>query len=304
MTAATWPSRAIEWLWPPAPAADAPSLDVDRRAALDVARLTRDLTADVMARAPSLDGPSPEVTTRVVVRALLRESLWQSLRVRGREARDLDALSGTAADTPAVREALTAHNVASTDALDAQVIALRDAVDALIARDEANVTQGPARWAARLTRSGVAALCVAALVVAAPRALVRLRPDVAPTSAWRASSTQNGYPTQGVGFHPREGEANIFFQTAVEDAPSIEFDLGSTRGVAMVSVQNRLDCCQDWAVPMVVELSADRRQWVEVARRVEPFYFWDATFRRASARYVRLRVPRATSLHLGRVSIR
>lgn len=296
------PSRALAWLWPPAPAVDRTPTDPAQRAAVDAARLARELADEALARGASLDGPSPEVSSRVVARSLWREAVWQSLRARGPASRDLDALSGTDADTATVRAAMTAPDECHVDDLDAHNDALRGAVDALLGPG-VTVTSS-SRWATRLTRTGLALAALAGVVVMAPRAMVRMRSDVAPTSAWRASSTQNGYPTQGVGFHPREGEANIFFQTGVEPAPWIEFDLGAARAVAMVSVQNRLDCCQDWAVPLAVELSTDRARWVEVARRVEPFYFWDATFPRASARYVRLRVPRATSLHLGRVAIR
>jgi hypothetical protein len=58
-------------------------------------------------------------------------------------------------------------------------------------------------------------------------------------------------------------------------------------------------------VPLVVELSNDTRGWFQVARRDEVFYDWRPEFAyRYLARYVRLRVARATELQLTRVEIR
>ncbi|MBK8693409.1 MAG: discoidin domain-containing protein [Deltaproteobacteria bacterium] len=112
-------------------------------------------------------------------------------------------------------------------------------------------------------------------------------------------------PTAARGFDTTsEGLPNIFFQTQSEPAPWIEFDLGSPRDITLVRVVNRLDCCRDWANPLVVEASDDRARWRQLARREEPFDTWRAVFPETRARYVRLRVPRPTQLNLSWVEIR
>jgi hypothetical protein len=131
-----------------------------------------------------------------------------------------------------------------------------------------------------------------------------LRPDLAPSASWRVSTTELGFEASGRGFLPPEGGPNVFFQTLIEDSPWIEFDLGAPRAVRGVSVNNRLNCCQDYAVPLVVELSDDAKQWTEVARREQRFYTWTEWFPESQARYLRLRVARRTLLHLGSIEIR
>jgi len=100
-----------------------------------------------------------------------------------------------------------------------------------------------------------------------------------------------------------DGSNTHFFSTQAEDSPWIEFDLGSIASISYVRVINRLDCCQERAVPLVIEVADQRRTWSEVARREESFVLWSATFRRRPARYVRLRVARPSILHLSYVEI-
>lgn len=160
------------------------------------------------------------------------------------------------------------------------------------------------RMRSRVTRLTVLAMALAAIALLGPGVRRALKPDLARAARWRASTTMGPLPQQGVGFHPREGEGNFFFQTQIEGEPWIEFDLGATRTIETVTVQNRLDCCQDWAVPLVIEVGDEARRWREVGRRVEPFYFYTALFARTPARFVRVKVSRMTSLHLGAVKIR
>ena len=131
-----------------------------------------------------------------------------------------------------------------------------------------------------------------------------LRPELARNAPWRVSSTLPEYPAAGRGFSTLEGGPDIFFHTRTEAEPWVEFDLGAGASVESVRVQNRLDCCRDRAALLVVECSADAATWRELARRAEPFYEWTATFARTPARYVRLRAPRTTTLHLAAVEIR
>jgi len=130
-----------------------------------------------------------------------------------------------------------------------------------------------------------------------------MRADLAPGASWRVSSSELAFAASGRGFQPPEGGPNVFFQTLVEDSPWIEFDLGAPRALRGVSVNNRLDCCQDFALPLLVELSDDGTQWREVARRDHRFYYWTEWFPESQARYLRLRVARRTLLHLGPIAI-
>jgi hypothetical protein len=94
------------------------------------------------------------------------------------------------------------------------------------------------------------------------------------------------------------------FHTKEQDNPWVEFDLGAVKRVHIVELENRTDCCQERAIPLVIEVSTDHKAWKEVARQEEDFQEWEATFPRTPARYVRLRVPRKTVFHLHTVKIR
>jgi hypothetical protein len=98
--------------------------------------------------------------------------------------------------------------------------------------------------------------------------------------------------------------ADIFFHTLPQNEPWIDFDLGSVKTIKRVDVRNRSDCCSERAVPLIVEISKDDKTWVQVARRDTDFSGWSANFPAQKARYVRLRVPRSTTLHLEDVAVR
>ena len=97
---------------------------------------------------------------------------------------------------------------------------------------------------------------------------------------------------------------NAFFHTTEEDSPWIEYDLGAPTVLHRITILNRSDCCQDRALPLVIELSSDQNQWDEVDRAVSPFATYRASLEGNTARYVRLRVARRSVLHLEKVVIR
>lgn len=194
--------------------------------------------------------------------------------------------------------------VLPTATLDADVDALGAALDAALTAREPATWTPTARWIVRARRFALALGFVALVGAGLSQAALSLRTDHAASAPWQASSASEGYAARGQGFHPFEGRANIFFQTGVEAEPWVRFDLGAPRTIRVVRVQNRLDSRQEWAVPLVVEASGDGAVWRELGRRVEPFYYWQLRVRPTTARWIRLRVDRPTSLHLGRVEIR
>lgn len=157
---------------------------------------------------------------------------------------------------------------------------------------------------ARLLRlvsvTGILVACAVALVLFQRGA--ESRSDLARGKPWTASSK---YPEGGCPSPAQScpGESRYFFSTNEEDAPWFEVDLGRVEQVSAVRVHNREDCCSDRAVPLVVELSRDRKTWNEVARRTTDFRSWKASFATTPARWVRLRVPRRTYLHLTSVRV-
>lgn len=147
----------------------------------------------------------------------------------------------------------------------------------------------------RWLRLGLAGLAV--LVIAYGLRVWALGPNLVEHKPWRTSSAYSGCTASS----PCEG---IFFHTNQEDNPWIEFDLQGVKPVKRVEVANRPDCCEDRAVPLIVEVSTDQKNWTEVAKRETDFTTWTASFPKKTARYVRLRVPRATQFHLKDVVVR
>jgi F5/8 type C domain len=126
--------------------------------------------------------------------------------------------------------------------------------------------------------------------------------DVAAGKAWVASSGYEwGFARSGT--TDKFGADDLMFHTGTEQNPWLVVDLGALERVRRVVLENRQTCCQERAIPLIVELSADGINWHKVAYRKEPFNRWEARFRRQRARFVRLRVPRVTALHLRRVQV-
>jgi hypothetical protein len=97
--------------------------------------------------------------------------------------------------------------------------------------------------------------------------------------------------------------ANIMFHTNEELNPWFEIDLGRPHSIRRLSVKNRTDCCLERAVPLLAEVSTDRSTWKQVARQDTSFTLWEPRFPSVKARYLRLRVPRLTALHLEQVKV-
>jgi hypothetical protein len=158
--------------------------------------------------------------------------------------------------------------------------------------------------AGRIGRLGALSVSLVVLAGGTSYGLSRMLapPDLTPGASWRASSVYAGCDLKA---HTCDGNAtDVFFHTQQEQNPFIEYDLGSQKQVRRVDVTNRSDCCQERAIPLLVELSDDRKQWREVARRAETFRSIKLSFAPTEARYVRLRAADDTWLHLEKVAIR
>lgn len=152
-------------------------------------------------------------------------------------------------------------------------------------------------------RSGgvVAAVLVIAMLVNSG-VQVALRPkNLAEGKPWRTSSAAlSCVPAE----HNCGGtKTDILFHTQEEESPWFEIDLGAAASISAATVRNRTDCCQDRAIPLVLEVSDDKATWREVAKREAAFVTWNVEFPAQTARYVRARALRRTILHLDGVLV-
>jgi len=100
-----------------------------------------------------------------------------------------------------------------------------------------------------------------------------------------------------------DGNRNdLGFHTNNQDNAWVQLDLGSEKRIRKVVVYNRSTNAQR-AVPLVVEVSKDQREWKEVARRDEQFAIWTAEFSPKRVRYVRLRLLHKDFLHLNEIEV-
>lgn len=149
------------------------------------------------------------------------------------------------------------------------------------------------RWQAAVrVLQRVGALAVVLAVVAGIAALMRTRPPPPGLLAGRAFKTSSKLPHDS-------GNPKLLFHTDLELRPWVEWEFGQPTRLREVVVSNRSDCCDERALPLVVEVSDDHTRWTQVARRTEPFGAnLTIAFTETSARYLRLRVDRESYLHL------
>jgi hypothetical protein len=96
---------------------------------------------------------------------------------------------------------------------------------------------------------------------------------------------------------------NLGFHT--DNAPNqwVMIDLGATKSISKVVVYNRVECCQERAIPLRLEVSDDGTNFKKVVDRTEEFDVWTAKGLDAKGRYVRLRHLGANFLHLAEVEV-
>jgi len=228
-------------------------------------------------------GPEPEAPSRDLM------ALWA-------ERRPETLLSEMEPDTvEAVRRSLVDAAPDSLDASDDDAKKARAFAEALVA-----VLDAPGRQVRRLLARRWAAISGLALLLVVLGLVVRWQFIIGPNlAAGRPLQTSSRW----AGCSADVNCVPLMFCTDNDPGPWVEFDLDRPRRVHRVDVTNRPDCCTDRAIPLVVETSVDHATWKEVARRDADFTTWTAEFPRTPARYVRLRVPRPSLLHLQDVEI-
>jgi NedA-like, galactose-binding domain len=147
----------------------------------------------------------------------------------------------------------------------------------------------------RWLRLAAAAAALIAIVVFIRSVVVG--PNLADRTHMRVSSQQPGCAQD-------PGCTDAMFHTSGEDHPWVEFDLGKTQTIHVINIVNRVDCCQDRAVPLIAEISTDGAHWKQVGRQDKEFKDWKVKFPRTPARFVKLRVEKWTLFHLADVTIR
>jgi hypothetical protein len=184
--------------------------------------------------------------------------------------------------------------------------AAADADAAVTAHTALRAATAPSRRGlAGLTRALAGVMVVAVLgtglvALVSPTARARLFPrDLAAGRPWTASSADLGLPASGAG---PSSEENLFFHTREEQQPFVELDLGGEYVVRAVRVENRVDCCQERALPLNVEIW-DGSGWQLVAQRRTAFKVWRYDVGPVRTSKVRFLRPGYGYFHLRRVSV-
>jgi hypothetical protein len=315
MTAAGVAKNVFEWVFRPAALRTARAGlvvgDGDRTAALRQAKLLLEVARRVEEPADALPpGAHPAVSL-----ALYRDAIYWALAARqaggGAPPSDLRAVwdsSGpqTLAAGAPDNQTVDALRRTLVDDYDPRGLAVK-AADAARARAFAEAllwdAEAPRRrvhWvhAQRWLRLGAIALGVL-LVVAGIRSLVR-GTDLAAGKPFRISKDWPGWAE----CVKSEDCEQLMFCTDLGNDPWVEIDLGAPKTIQRIDVANRDKCCQDRAVPLIVEISTDQKTWTQVARKDEEFSRWTVRFKPRTARWVRLKVLKQTMLHLKSVAVR
>jgi hypothetical protein len=291
------PGRALEWLWrgrtlaallaAPAPAPEVAALE--KRAALAAERARKLLGADARSAHGSADPLAADLYAQSI-----RWSL-AALGGAGEQAEQTDSLLDLGfarlaeLEPKALAELLAKRKSAAERLLDA------------LGRNRRAIARARAQRVMRT--GGLAVLLVGVVTIAAlSQSWSADSKDLALGKSWTISSVYQGYGCRS----PEQvcsGSHDLFFHTNEEKEPWLEIDLGSARQFSSVQIENRRDCCRERAVPLVVEVSRDRKDWTQVAQNSEEFSFWEAAFARTRARYVRVKIKATSTLHLARVRV-
>jgi hypothetical protein len=99
-------------------------------------------------------------------------------------------------------------------------------------------------------------------------------------------------------------DLNLGFHTSYQPKASVTIDLGSVKPLKRAVVFNRIDCCQERATPLSLELSQDGKHFTVVAQRRQRFQQWRVAMPAGSnARYVRLVHGTPGIFHLAEIEV-
>ncbi len=96
---------------------------------------------------------------------------------------------------------------------------------------------------------------------------------------------------------------NLGFHTDTGPNQWVTIDLGSPKSISKVVVYNRVECCQERAIPLRLEVSDDNVNFRKVVDRTEEFDVWTAKGLDAKGRYVRLRHLGSSFLHFAEIEV-
>ena len=96
---------------------------------------------------------------------------------------------------------------------------------------------------------------------------------------------------------------NLGFNTGNQHVPRLEIDLGAVQAIEQIVIYNRVDCCEDAAIPLMVEAGTERGRYREVATRQEPFDAWSVDLGTIQARWLRFTVVRTSTFHLAEIEV-
>jgi hypothetical protein len=318
-------SRFVTWCWGGATlsAADLAWRRLDERATVLVERARTSIELAEIALRPQ----QPFVADAAPIASeLYRQAVYWLLsalaRVSGRELNDdstaiWDSLSPTLLSRVATHEELAFTQTALRAGSFVYFAELDERERARVSRCLTQLAEALLRELGDRSSALKALLFRRSLAVASLLALVagclwlpysfwkrqRMVTDLSTASTWRTSSDFGFVGCQSPKQDCLEYDG-YFFHTQIEDRnPWIEFDLGSHKQVSRLLIDNRRDCCIDRSVPLVIELSNDRKHYRVVAKNSEEFWTWRAEFPTQTARWVRVRIPHRGTLHLGRVRI-
>jgi len=189
----------------------------------------------------------------------------------------------------------------SAGELERDLAALRSIAFALGDPLENSARAARRQRAARLLRRA-AVCCVLAAVLGWGLASALRRPNLAlrrPVAVQSSDPIFHINPAQVV-----DGDrTNLGFHTTTRDPKSVTIDLQVPRHIRRIDVYNRLDCCQDRAVPLSIEVSSDGQRFTRVAHRERRFALWKVKLSPLEVRWVRLVDEGDQAFHLSEIEV-
>jgi hypothetical protein len=218
------------------------------------------------------------------------KTLWAETPVE-----DLLPAAGDRETLESVKDRLAEPGPASLDVANEDAAQTRAFAEALVTGLDASRRRVDQALGQRWSR--IALVAGAVLLLGYGARVLAIGPNLLANKPFRTSSSWAGCAAD-------PPCTSLLFHTDNENNPWVEFDLGAPRTFHRIEVTNRSDCCAERAVPLIAEVSPDRVHWMPLGSRDTDFSTWTIKFPAQTARYLRLRAPRVTTLHLKEVAVR